>query len=59
VGVNARQPVADALAVLPRQCWRSAIDADGQARDGSTVVVNSFESGQGSLRIATGASTAN
>jgi Transposase DDE domain group 1 len=37
VGVNARQPVADAVAALPRQCWRQAIDADGQARDGAQV----------------------
>jgi hypothetical protein len=37
VGVNARQPVVDALAGLPRQCWRQAIDADGQARDGAQV----------------------
>jgi hypothetical protein len=27
VGINARQPVADALAALPRRCWRQAIDA--------------------------------
>jgi hypothetical protein len=37
VGVNARQPVADAVAALPRQCWRQAIDADGQPRDGAQV----------------------
>jgi hypothetical protein len=37
VGVNARQPVADAVAALPRQCWRSAIDADGPPRDGAQV----------------------
>jgi hypothetical protein len=37
VGVNARQPVVDALAALPRQCWRQAIDADGTARDGAQV----------------------
>jgi Transposase DDE domain group 1 len=37
VGVHARQPVADALAALPRQCWRHAIDADGQPRDGAQV----------------------
>ena len=37
VGVYARQPIMDALAVLPRQCWRSAIDVDGDPRDGAQV----------------------
>lgn len=29
VGVYGRQPVLDALAALPRQAWRAALDADG------------------------------
>lgn len=37
VGVYARQPVLDALAVLPRCAWRSAIDVDGDPREGAQV----------------------
>lgn len=37
VGVYGRQPVLDALAALPRQAWRRALDADGEARDGAQV----------------------
>lgn len=37
VGIGARQPVLDALAVLPRQAWRAALDADGQPREGAQV----------------------
>ena len=33
VGVYGRQPVLDALAVLPKQAWRKALDADGQPRE--------------------------
>ena len=38
VGVYARQPVLDALAATPRCAWRSAIDVDGDPRDGAQVV---------------------
>lgn len=37
VGIYAHARVADALAVLPRQAWRAAIDADGAPRDGAQV----------------------
>lgn len=37
VGIGARAPVLDALAVLPRQAWRAALDADGQPREGAQV----------------------
>ena len=37
VGVYGRQPVLDALAVLPPQAWRRALDADGGPRDGAQV----------------------
>ena len=37
VGIYARQPVLDALAVLPRQAWRRALDADGRPRQGAQV----------------------
>ena len=37
VGLNARQPVIDALAVLPRQAWKKALDADGRPREGAQV----------------------
>lgn len=37
VGVYARQPVLDALAVLPRCAWRSAVDVHGDPRDGAQV----------------------
>jgi Transposase DDE domain group 1 len=37
VGIYARQPVLDALAVLPKQAWRAACDADGLPRDGAQV----------------------
>ena len=37
VGVYARQPILDALAATPRCAWRSAIDVDGDPRDGAQV----------------------
>jgi Transposase DDE domain group 1 len=37
VGIYARQPVQDALAVLPRQAWRRALDADSRPRQGAQV----------------------
>ena len=37
VGIGARQPVLDALAALPRQAWRAALDADGCPRPGAQV----------------------
>jgi hypothetical protein len=38
VGVYARQPILDALAAVPRCAWRSAIDVDGDPREGAQVV---------------------
>lgn len=38
VGVYARQPILDALTATPRCAWRSAIDADGDPRQGAQVV---------------------
>ena len=37
VGVYGRQPIVDALAVLPRQAWRNAREPDGRPRDGAQV----------------------
>jgi Transposase DDE domain group 1 len=37
VGVYARQPVLDALAALPKQAWRKALDGDGDPREGAHV----------------------
>jgi hypothetical protein len=37
VGMSGRQPVLDALAVLPEQAWRRALDADGRPREGAHV----------------------
>ena len=37
VGVYGRQPVLDALAALPPQAWRRALDADGHPREGAQV----------------------
>ena len=37
VGVYGRQPVLDALAALPRQAWKRALDADGKPREGARV----------------------
>ena len=37
VGVYGRQPVFDALAALPAQAWRRAVDTDGRAREGAQV----------------------
>jgi Transposase DDE domain group 1 len=37
VGIYARQPVLDALAALPAQAWRPALDGDGYPRDGAQV----------------------
>lgn len=37
VGVYGRQPVLDALAALPRQAWRRALDAQGRPREGAQV----------------------
>ena len=37
VGFSARQPVQDALAALPKQAWRAALDPDGRPREGAQV----------------------
>lgn len=37
VGIYARQPVLDALAATPRCAWRSAVDVDGDPREGAQV----------------------
>jgi len=37
VGVWGRQPVRDALAALPKQSWKRALDTDGLPRDGAQV----------------------
>jgi len=37
VGINGRQPVLDALARLPRQAWKRALDGDGRPREGARV----------------------
>jgi hypothetical protein len=37
VGIYAHQPVLDALATLPRQSWKAALDADGRPRTGAQV----------------------
>lgn len=37
VGVNARQPIVDALAALPKQAWRYAREPDGRPRDGVQI----------------------
>ncbi|MEJ7634003.1 IS1380 family transposase [Aeromicrobium sp.] len=37
VGVYGRQPVLDALAALPRQAWKKALDTDGHRREGALV----------------------
>jgi len=37
VGLTAHDPVDAALASLPRQAWRAAINADGGAREGAQV----------------------
>ena len=37
VGMSGRQPVLDALAVLPEQAWRRALDTDGRPRDSAHV----------------------
>lgn len=37
VGFSARRPVQDALAALPKQAWRAALDVDGSPRDGARV----------------------
>ncbi|MGO9925591.1 MAG: IS1380 family transposase [Mycobacterium sp.] len=37
VGIYGRQPVLDALAGLPRQAWRAALDADGRPRASAQV----------------------
>ena len=37
VGVYGRQPVRDALEVLPKQAWKKALDADGRPREGAQV----------------------
>ena len=37
VGVPGRQPILDALAAVPKQAWRAALDADGDPRDGAQV----------------------
>lgn len=37
VGLYAHQPIVDALAILPKQAWRAAIDGDGEPREGAQV----------------------
>jgi hypothetical protein len=37
VGVNARQPIVEALAALPKQAWRYALEPDGRPRDGVQI----------------------
>ena len=37
VGLYAHQPIVDALAVLPKQAWRAALDCAGQPREGAQV----------------------
>jgi hypothetical protein len=37
VGVYGRQPVLDALEVLPKQAWKKALDADKRPREGAQV----------------------
>lgn len=37
VGVNAQEPLKQALARVPRQAWRAALDGEGQPREGAQV----------------------
>lgn len=37
VGVYGRQPILDALAILPRQAWKKALNTNGQRREGALV----------------------
>jgi len=37
VGVYGRQPILDALAALPRQAWKKALDTNGDRREGALV----------------------
>ena len=37
VGMNIRGPILEALAALPEQAWRAALDPDGQPREGAQV----------------------
>lgn len=37
VGVYGRQPILDALAAMPRQAWKKALDTNGQRREGALV----------------------
>lgn len=37
VGLYGRQPILDALAALPRQAWKKALDTGGQRREGALV----------------------
>jgi hypothetical protein len=37
VGMTGREPVLAALAALPRQSWKPALDADGEPREGAQV----------------------
>ena len=37
VGFSARQPVQDALAALPKQAWKAALDPNGHPRAGAQV----------------------
>ena len=37
VGMTAREPIQDALAAVPKQAWRAALDPDGRRRDGARV----------------------
>lgn len=35
--MNTRQPILDALAALPSQAWKKALDANGRPREGARV----------------------
>lgn len=37
LGVYGRQPILDALATMPRQAWKKALDTGGQRREGALV----------------------
>lgn len=37
VGISGRQPILDALAAVPQQAWKRALDADGLPREGARV----------------------
>lgn len=37
VGMNARQPILDALDIVPKQAWKKALDTNGERREGAMV----------------------